>query len=114
MSYVETHRPAPFGATTAQETMSEIRNRLRQLTARPLNALATLGPDDLEDIGLNGADRSAWTRPDLFTRLAASWQRWHSRRQTIIELERLSPRQLEDIGLRRADIDDLRMGRPIV
>lgn len=39
--------------------------------------------------------------------LAARWHRWKARRETRRELGILSERQLEDIGLNRADIDGI-------
>lgn len=36
---------------------------------------------------------------------AVAFHRWNEARRTIAELRRLSPRQLDDIGLTRADIE---------
>lgn len=40
-----------------------------------------------------------------FATLATRWNRWKAQRETRVELNNLSERQLEDIGLNRADID---------
>ncbi|MFB2530647.1 DUF1127 domain-containing protein [Paracoccus sp. p4-l81] len=44
-------------------------------------------------------------------RLAARWQAWAAARETRRALNRLSERDLEDIGLCRADIDSVVTGR---
>ncbi|TRW99481.1 DUF1127 domain-containing protein [Paracoccus sp. M683] len=41
----------------------------------------------------------------LFTEIAARFRSWNARRRTRGELNQLSERQLEDIGMCRADID---------
>lgn len=41
----------------------------------------------------------------IFSRLAASIAQWNETRKTRAALARLSDRQLDDIGLSRADID---------
>ncbi|MEM6578648.1 MAG: DUF1127 domain-containing protein [Pseudomonadota bacterium] len=43
----------------------------------------------------------------VFTRLAASIAHWNENRRTRAALARLSDRELDDIGLSRADIDRL-------
>ena len=40
----------------------------------------------------------------------ASLRRWNQVRRTVIELRRLSPRQLDDIGLTPADVQKLADG----
>lgn len=42
---------------------------------------------------------------DLFADLRNSYSAWKLRRETRIALNRLSERELEDIGMNRADID---------
>lgn len=42
-----------------------------------------------------------------FATLAARFSQWNIRRVTRNELNRLSERELEDIGMCRADIDDV-------
>ncbi len=43
--------------------------------------------------------------PGVFARLAAALSRWNDARLTRNALNRLSDRELEDIGLSRGDID---------
>jgi uncharacterized protein YjiS (DUF1127 family) len=42
--------------------------------------------------------------------VAAAFRRWNQTRQTIAQLRRLSDRQLEDIGLTRADVEKMTDG----
>lgn len=42
-----------------------------------------------------------------FTNIVSSFVAWNDRRVTRRELERLSDRELADIGLSRAEIDDV-------
>ncbi|HET7410820.1 MAG TPA: DUF1127 domain-containing protein [Paracoccaceae bacterium] len=117
MSYIDRHRPAPFGAVTAHRATSaigEFATGLRRLATRRYTTLAALSPAALEDIGLSVADVPARRRPGVFARAVAAIRDWDARRRTVAELERLSDTQLADIGLLRAHIDDLRRGRPLV
>lgn len=116
MSYVDFHRPAPFGATTARQTTAavhEIANGLRQRFARRPDTLDALGPDELEDIGLSGAARPALHRSNLFAGFVAAVRTRRAQRRTIAMLGRLSDAQLDDIGLRRSEVAALRFGRPL-
>ena len=42
--------------------------------------------------------------PISFSKITKRLHEWNSRRKTIFELERLTERQLQDIGVNRADI----------
>lgn len=42
---------------------------------------------------------------DLLADIRSTYQNWKLRRETRIALNRLSERELEDIGMNRADID---------
>ncbi|SDE64037.1 Uncharacterized conserved protein YjiS, DUF1127 family [Paracoccus isoporae] len=48
---------------------------------------------------------------DAFSRAFGGLRNWMARMRTRAELERLSERELYDIGLMRADIDDVVNGR---
>ena len=48
--------------------------------------------------------------PGILTRLSAAVAEWYNARATRIELSRLSDRELDDIGLSRADIDRIARG----
>ena len=43
-----------------------------------------------------------------FARLSEGWAERAQRRETYRALDRLSDRELDDIGLTRADVDDMR------
>lgn len=116
MSYVDFHRPAPFGATTARQTTAavrEIATGLRHHVARRLDTLDALGPDELEDIGLSGAARPARQRSHMVARFVAAIRTRRAHRSTIATLGRLSDAQLDDIGLRRSEVETLRFGRAL-
>lgn len=114
MSYIDRHRPAPFGAVTvdrAATAMGEVGHGLRRLATRGQTSLEALSPAALEDIGLSVADKQA--RPGFFARMVHAIREWDARRRTVAELERLSDTQLADIGLLRAHVEDLRRGLPL-
>ncbi|WBU58282.1 DUF1127 domain-containing protein [Paracoccus sediminicola] len=48
---------------------------------------------------------------DALSRMKAGLRNWMLRMRTRAELERLSERELDDIGLNRADIDSVVAGR---
>lgn len=110
MSYIDSNRPAPFGAITifrATNALSDAVDTLR--FPRRSTALAEFSPAQLEDIGLSVADVET-RRPGFLARMVAAFGEWNARRRTIAELSRLSDAQLEDIGLTRGDVYELRFG----
>ena len=117
MSYIDGNRAAPFGAIAIYRLTSavaEAADALRHGFARRAPALDAFTPAELEDIGLSVADMPAGRRPGLFARAVAALREWNLRRRTVAELGRLSDAQLDDIGLTRGHIEQLRLGRPLV
>jgi uncharacterized protein YjiS (DUF1127 family) len=115
MSYVD--RPASFGAPAfhrATATFGELLARLRRPAGARVTALSAFSPAQLEDMGLSVADMPARNRPGVLARLVAAFRDWDARRRTIYELERLTDAQLDDIGLTRAHVEELRFGRPLI
>ncbi len=47
----------------------------------------------------------------LFDHVARTVRAWNARRRTINELDRLNEAQLDDIGLTRWHVEELRTGR---
>lgn len=54
--------------------------------------------------------RPAAARPGLFSRLAAPLNRWAEAQETRNQLNRLTDRELNDIGLCRGDIERVARG----
>lgn len=52
----------------------------------------------------------AASRPGIFSRLGTALSRWAEMRETRNQLNRLSDRELSDIGLSRGDIDRIARG----
>lgn len=114
MSYMETRRIAPFGAITLYRAGSALTDALDTVSGafgRRRTAITELSPAELEDIGLSIADLPVENRTISFGGIAAFFRTWNARRHTIAELSRLSEAQLDDIGLTRWNVEELRAGR---
>jgi uncharacterized protein YjiS (DUF1127 family) len=112
MSYMEPRAAAPFGAITLYRAGSALSDAIELLTGgRRATPLARLSPAEMEDLGLSIADLPSG-RSDIVGRIAAVYRAWNARRRTIAELSRLSDAQLDDIGLTRWHVEELRAGRP--
>ena len=110
MSYIDTNRQAPFGAITIFRATTALTGAVDMLTGiltRRTTTLATFSPSQLEDIGISLADLQP-RRPGILSRAAAAFADWNARRRTIAELGRLNDAQLDDIGLTRCDVEELR------
>jgi uncharacterized protein YjiS (DUF1127 family) len=116
MSYVDGPRNgAPFGAITLYRAGSLLTDAAAAVYAyfgRPRTELARLTPADLEDIGLSVADLPPPGK-GLFGHVAETVRAWNARRRTVDALGRLNDSQLDDIGLTRWDVEELRAGRLI-
>jgi uncharacterized protein YjiS (DUF1127 family) len=116
MSYVDGNRPASFEAAAfhrATATFGEFVAKLLRPARQRATALAAFSPAQLEDMGLSVADIPAPNRPGVLAGLVARFRDWDARRRTISELQRLSDAQLDDIGLTRAHIEELRFRGPL-
>lgn len=112
MSRMEIRTAAPFGAITLYRAGTALNDAIELLTGgRRTRPLARLSPAEMEDLGLSIADLPSG-RGDLVGHIVASLRAWSARRQTIAELGRLSDAQLDDIGLSRWHVEELRAGRP--
>jgi uncharacterized protein YjiS (DUF1127 family) len=112
MSYIDSRHIAPFGAITlyrAGSLLTDGAAALSVLFRRRRSSLGALSPAELEDIGLSVADLPEQT--GLSAHLWDALRTWHARRRTVMALERLSDAQLDDIGLTRWQVDELRAGR---
>lgn len=47
----------------------------------------------------------------FFNRIAADFRRWRDYRRTVAHLSRLTPRQLDDIGIAPYQIEDVARGK---
>lgn len=47
----------------------------------------------------------------IFERFSNDYRRWREQRRTVTELSRLSPRQLDDIGISPYEIEDAARGK---
>jgi uncharacterized protein YjiS (DUF1127 family) len=47
----------------------------------------------------------------IFDRISNDYRRWREQRRTVVELSKLSTRQLEDIGLAPYQIEDAARGK---
>ncbi len=98
-----TARPAPFGAITVYKVISSVSapfGRTRTID------MANMSPAIREDLGVTLRDVDPH-KSSLLSR-AIQWVRdQHVRRQTMAQLSALSDRQLEDIGMSRADVAKL-------
>lgn len=115
MSYVDNRHAAPFGAITlyrAGSLLTDAAAAVSVLFERPRNGLQALTPAELEDIGLSVAD-FATPRKGVIDHVADSVRAWNARRRTVGSLGRLSDAQLDDIGLTRWDVEELRAGRTL-
>jgi uncharacterized protein YjiS (DUF1127 family) len=117
MSYVDGNRPASFDAAAvhrATAAVGEFVARFRRPAPARVTALSAFSPAQLEDMGLSVADMPARDRPGVLSRMVAAFRDWDARRRTICELERLTDAQLDDIGLTRAHVEELRFGQPLI
>lgn len=117
MSYTDGNRPAPMGAITiyrATEAVGGVIQHLRGALTRGERGLRTFTPAQLEDLGLTVADMPAAGRPGILARMVESLRERNARRRTVAALDRLTDAQLQDIGLTRVDIENLRLGIPLV
>lgn len=117
MSYVDGNRPAPFGAITIYRltnTLSDAVHGLWNAVAGHAVALSAFSPSQREDIGIGTEHLRSGRRAGLLASIVDAVREWDARRRTVAELDRLTEAQLEDIGLTRAHIEDLRAGRPLI
>jgi uncharacterized protein YjiS (DUF1127 family) len=113
MSYIDTPKTAPFGAITlyrAGSLLTDAAATVSVMFQPPRSRLRALTPAELEDIGLSVADLAP-ARKGVFDIVADAFRAWNARRRTINALGRLSDAQLDDIGLTRWHIEELRAGR---
>lgn len=116
MSFIDRHHPAPFGTETPRPASNygsdQLARRLpfsnRRRDASPL------GVAELNSIDMTVASFAPMRRPGMVARATAAYRSWNARRRTVAELERLSDTQLADIGLLRAHVEDLRLGRSVI
>lgn len=114
MSYMEPRASAPFGSITLYRAGSVLSDAIALLTgARRARPLVRLSPAEMEDLGLSLADLPEIGRTGIVAQIAAGYRAWNARRRTIAELSRLSDAQLDDIGLTRWHVEELRAGRPL-
>jgi uncharacterized protein YjiS (DUF1127 family) len=113
MSYTDTRNTAPFGAITlyrAGSLLSDAAAAVSVVFQPPRSRLRALTPAELEDIGLSVADLAP-ARKSMVDHLVDTYRAWSARRRTVSALGRLSDAQLNDIGLTRWDVEELRAGR---
>ena len=113
MSYIHTRNTAPIGAITlyrAGSLLADAATAVSVLFQRPGTHLRALTPAELEDIGLSVADLAP-RRKGLAADLADTFRAWSARRRTVSALDRLTDTQLDDIGLTRWHVEELRAGR---
>lgn len=113
MSYIDTRKTAPFGAITlyrAGSLLADAATAVSVFFQRPATRLRALSPAELEDIGLSVADLTP-RRKGLASHLVDTFHAWNTRRRTVSALDRLTDGQLDDIGLTRWHIEELRSGR---
>ena len=113
MSYIDRRQTAPFGAITLYRIGSAVTDAAAAVSGlfgrRPTH-LVRHSPTELEDIGLSVADLPAPGK-GLFGHIAETVRAWNARRRTLSVLGRLSDAQLDDIGLTRWHVEELRAGR---
>lgn len=113
MSYIETRKTAPFGAITLYRAGSLLTDAAAAVSVmfQPARSrLRALSPAELEDIGLSVTDLAP-QRKGMLAHLADAYRSWRARRRTLQALGRLSDAQLDDIGLTRWHVEELRAGR---
>jgi uncharacterized protein YjiS (DUF1127 family) len=114
MSYIDTrNKTVPLGAITLYRAGSLLTDAVAAVSMvfQPARSpLRALSPAELEDIGLSVADLAP-ARKGLFAQLAETVSAWNARRRTVSALGRLSDAQLDDIGLTRWHVEELRAGR---
>jgi uncharacterized protein YjiS (DUF1127 family) len=113
MSSIGTRNTAPFGAITlyrAGSLLTDAAAAISMLFQPARSPLRALSPAELEDIGLSVADLAP-ARKGVFARAADTFGAWNARRRTVSALGRLSDAQLDDIGLTRWHVEELRAGR---
>lgn len=98
-----TARPAPFGAITIHKIVSTL---YAPLTKQRAVDMTDMSPATREDIGVTLRDLSV-DEASLFSRPVRMIRDWVMHRRTVAQLSALSDRQLEDIGMTRADIHQI-------
>lgn len=117
MSFIDRKNPAPFGTETNDRMIKPFgpfSDRVRKTSNEQHEAASPLNSAELDSIDLTVASFAPMRRPGILARAAAAYRKWDARRRTVAELERLTDNQLADIGLMRAQVEELRHGRAVL
>ncbi|MEM7683780.1 MAG: DUF1127 domain-containing protein [Paracoccaceae bacterium] len=112
MAMIDNAQKVPFGAVSTYRISSALYGAADDvLTWNARRTMADefrkLTPAELEDIGLSAASAET-AQPGFFGRLVARISDKLDAVRTLSELDRLSPKMLDDIGMTRAHVEDMR------